>query len=164
MVLLWETVLRLIDSLWLAIAACCAFGMHHLTVDDHAPEPAWTTRAKVLRVIDGDTLEVEVRRVFRVRMLDCWAPESRSDPRLNEAKRAAEKSRGQAAKENLARLASGKEVTVQIPLSGDGDVSKVWTMGRVLGRVWLVEQPDKSLSVQQVEAGHATTEKPEELR
>jgi hypothetical protein len=37
-------------------------------------------------------------------------------------------------------------------------------MGRVLGHVWLVDHPEKSLSVQQVEAGHATASKPEELR
>jgi len=129
-----------------------------------APEPAWTTRARVLRVIDGDTLEVEVRRVFRVRMLGCWAPESKQDPRLPESKREAEKRRGLAAKANLIHLAEGKDVTVQIPLSPDGDVSKVWTMGRVLGRVWLVSDPAESLSERQVREGFATTEKREELK
>ncbi len=129
-----------------------------------APSPSWTTRAKVLRVIDGDTLEVEIRRVVRVRMLDCWAPESKQDPRLPDSRRQAEKAKGQAAKQNLNSLANGREVIVSVPLSDDGDVAKSMTMGRVLGHVWLVDHPEKSLSVQQVEAGHATTEKPEELR
>jgi endonuclease YncB( thermonuclease family) len=97
-------------------------------------------------------------------MLDCWAPESRRDPRLDESRQQAEKAKGQAAKENLISLANGREVIVSVPLSADGDLAKVWTMGRVLGHVWLVDQPEKSLSVQQVEAGHATKEKREELR
>lgn len=42
-----------------------------------APSPSWTTRAKVLRVIDGDTVEVEIRRTVRVRMLGCWSPEKK---------------------------------------------------------------------------------------
>ena len=53
---------------------------------------------------------------------------------------------------------------MSVPLSDDGDMAKFMTMGRVLGYVWLVDHPEKSLSAQQVEAGHATTEKPEELR
>lgn len=133
-------------------------------VQQSAPSPAWTTRANVTRVIDGDTLEIEVRRTFRVRLLDCWCAESRRDPRLPESKQSAEKAKGQAAKENLNSLANGREVIVSVPLSADGDLAKVWTMGRVLGHVWLADQPDKSLSVQQVEAGHATKEKREELR
>lgn len=135
-----------------------------LVADHKAPEPSWTTRAKVLRVIDGDTLEVEIRRVVRVRMLDCWAPESKQDPRVPEINRLMQKAKGQASKTNLIRLADGQDVTVQIPLDSDGDIAKSMTMGRVLGHVWLVDHPEKSLSVQQVEAGHATTEKPEELR
>jgi endonuclease YncB( thermonuclease family) len=135
-----------------------------LVADQNAPSPSWTTRAKVLRVIDGDTLEVEIRRVVRVRMLDCWAPESRRDPRLDESRQQAEKAKGQAAKENLISLANGREVIVSVPMAADGDVSKMWTMGRVLGWVWLADHPEKSLSAQQVEAGHAVTTKPEELR
>ncbi len=148
-----------------AVLAFLSFGV--ALVADHnrqAPTPSWTTRGKVLRVIDGDTLEVEIRRTVRVRMLDCWAPESKQDPRLPEARRAAEKTKGQAARQNLNSLANGREVIVSVPLSDDGDIARSMTMGRVLGNVWLVDHPEKSLSVQQVEAGHATKEKPEELR
>jgi endonuclease YncB( thermonuclease family) len=125
------------------------------------PQPAWTTPAKVLRVIDGDTLEIEVRRVIRVRMLDCWAPESKLDPRLPEAQREAEKQAGQAAKANLQRLADGREVIVQIP--GDVDLAKAITMGRWLGRVWL-KGDGESLSEKQVKGGFATVKKREELK
>ena len=178
--------MKFTDVLFLALAAVAAFGMHLLTettaaVEDRpvfapssptspaavtlsAPEPQWTTQAQVLRVIDGDTIEVEVKRTFRVRMLDCWAPESRRDPRRKPEEQAEEKAKGQASKEHLTALAEGKTVVVSIPLPEDGDVAKIWTMGRVLGRVWLLDRPGKSLSVQQVEAGHATETKPGELK
>jgi len=133
-------------------------------VVETAPEPSWTTRARVIRIIDGDTIEVEIRRVFRVRLLDCWAPESRQDPRVPENRRAIEKQKGQDAKEYLIRLSDGADVVVQIPLTADGDVSKVWTMGRVLGRVWLTTNPAQSINRMMVAAGHATTTKPDELK
>jgi endonuclease YncB( thermonuclease family) len=34
-----------------------------------APQPGWTTEAKVVRVIDADTLEVEVVRRFAIRLV-----------------------------------------------------------------------------------------------
>jgi len=147
------------------VAVFTAMAFLALVAAEHsAPSPSWTTAAKVVRVIDGDTLEVEVRRVLRVRMLDCWAPESRRDPRLDESQRSSEKAKGQAAKEHLISLANGREVIVSVPMAADGDLSSPWTMGRVLGHVWLTDQPDKSLSVRQVEAGHATKSKPENLK
>ena len=145
-------------------ALCCGvLGLLTLAVD-RAPQPAWTTQATVVRVIDGDTIEVEFRRKLRVRLLDCWAPESRRDPRLDESQQATEKARGQAAKEALNSLANGREVIVSVPMAADGDLSTPWTMGRVLGHVWLADQPEKSLSQIQVEAGHASKTKPETLR
>lgn len=126
-----------------------------------SPEPSWTTAAKVTRIIDGDTLEVEVSRVLRIRLLDCWAPESKNDPRIPESKQAAEKKAGLAAKANLEKLAIGKDVIVQIP--SDVDVAKSVTMGRFLGRVWIVGDGE-SLSEKQVSGGFATKAKREELK
>lgn len=142
-------------AVWIAAAAA------YLTpaATQTAPEPNWTTRAVVTRVIDGDTVEVEIRRTLRVRMLDCWAQESRHDPRLPESERDAARERGQAAKAHLQQLADGRAVTVQIPLDPGGDVSRAITMGRVLGRVWLVDDPGESLAEKQVKAGHATAER-----
>jgi micrococcal nuclease len=47
-----------------------------------APAPAWTYRAEVTRVIDGDTLELDVDLGFyvhlqhtRIRVLGLWSPE-----------------------------------------------------------------------------------------
>jgi len=127
-----------------------------------APETGWTTRAVVTRVIDGDTLEVETRKVLRIRLLDCWAPESRIDPRIPEDEQLEEKERGLRSKERLEEIAGGKEVIVHIPL--DGDLSQVITMGRLLGRVWLADDPTESLSEKQVRGGYATKTKPEYLK
>ena len=125
------------------------------------PAPGWTTEAKCLRVIDGDTLEVEVRRVIRVRMLDCWAPESKRDSRISQADRETEKFAGQASKENLRQLCEGKDVIVQIP--SNVDVAKAITMGRWLGKVWL-EGDGESLSEKQVRGGFAEVTKPERVK
>jgi hypothetical protein len=47
-----------------------------------------------------------------------------------------------------------------VMFDGSGDVSKLWTMGRVLGFIW-VDGSDASLNAMQVESGHATKEKQE---
>lgn len=36
--------------------------------DDNAPDPGWTTEVEITRIIDADTVEVEVRRRFTVRL------------------------------------------------------------------------------------------------
>lgn len=125
------------------------------------PKPSWTTKGEVIAVHDGDTLTIRVTRDIRVRLLDCWAPETHMDGRLPEAKQAAEKKAGLKAKEDLKALALGKPVILQVPTSED--LLKSTTMGRVLGRVWL-EGDDESLSEKQVKSGNATKVKREELR
>jgi endonuclease YncB( thermonuclease family) len=37
-------------------------------VEDNTPRDGWTTEVDVVRIIDGDTMEVEIRRRFRVRL------------------------------------------------------------------------------------------------
>jgi len=125
------------------------------------PEPSWTTKATVISTVDGDTLDLEIRRTIRVRLLDCWAPETHLDGRLPESQRAAEKAAGLKSKEALTALAMGKPVILQVPTSED--LLKSTTMGRVLGRVWL-EGDDESLSEKQVKSGNATKVKREELK
>lgn len=113
------------------------------------PEPGWCTAGVVRRVIDGDTLVVELRRVVHVRLLECWAPESRTtDPE--------EKQRGLAAKANMQQLAADKECLVFIPADAHGNLSHEFTMGRVLGYVYV---DGRDLSEAQREAGHATATK-----
>jgi endonuclease YncB( thermonuclease family) len=125
------------------------------------PALGWTTQARCIRVIDGDTIEVEVRRVIRVRMLDCWAPESRIDARLPEAAQTAEKQSGIASRENLRQLCEGRDVIVQIP--SHVEVAKAITLNRWLANVW-IEGDGESLAEKQVKGGFAETTKPERLK
>ncbi len=126
------------------------------------PQPGWITVGKVVRVPDGDTVDVEIRRRVRVRLRDCWAEESRRDPRIkNRIDRDAAKLRGIAAKEHLRRVALGKRCVLMIPTQTDGDdttsdVGDVFSLSRALGRVWVDGQ---DLSELQVERGYATRTK-----
>ena len=135
-----------------------------------APEPGWTTAGKVTGVIDGDTVEIEVVRRIRVRLSDCWAPESRLDPRIqDEAKREGAKRLGQLAKSHLQILAQGRQCRLVIPtaIQADGitqDPAGSLTLGRAIGYVW-IDGPDGSwvsLSDVMVAAGYAGRTKAEQ--
>lgn len=114
------------------------------------PATGWTTAARITEVYDGDTVTVEVTRRFRVRLLDCWAPEIRT-------RDAAEKARGLQAAAFLTELAEGREAVLHVPLDGI-DAAGAWSMGRILGHLWLPGD-DRPLSEHMVRAGHATREK-----
>ena len=91
--------------------------------------------ATVVRVVDGDTLDVDVSGVLpggrpvrvRVRLLDCWAPE-RGDP---------EGPGATAALESLCPV--GDAVTLRVPMlavpGSPPDLARSLTFGRVLARV-----------------------------
>ena len=122
-----------------------------LCVAFYEPQPpanSLTLDARCIRVIDGDTIEVESKVVYRVRILDCWAPESRTSDVV-------EKQRGLRSKARMVQLVDGKPVRVSIPLTGD--LTDSATLGRVLGHVWL---DDKSLAEIMVAEGLATKTKP----
>ena len=110
-----------------------------------APPAGWTTQATVTRVLDGDTLEVEITRKLKVRLLDCWAPEKRE-------------AAGPASTANLKRLIGDGEITLMIPVRSS-KVEDVWTFGRVLGYVWSKADADWSVNEMQVRQGHATRNK-----
>lgn len=110
------------------------------------PRPAMVYVGHVYNVVDGDTIDVEVSYSFRVRLLDCWAPEKHGDS----------KAEGMASMRNLVKLAAGKDCVVEIPMGTD--VKKSLSLDRMLGRVWVKGQ-DSDLSSQQVEGGFATREK-----
>ena len=120
-----------------------------------APPVGWSTDADLLRIVDGDTLDVSICLVVRVRLIDCWAPETRTLD-LNE------KRRGQAAKLYLQNLVDERRVRVHIP--GRRRLSDMLTMDRVLGRVWLIDNgapAARDLSTMMIAAGHATRVKEE---
>ena len=124
------------------------------------PDPGWTTRGIISRVIDGDTVEVTIKRTLRVRLQDCWAPETRLDPGVPPIDREAAKLRGIASAEHLRRVADGHECMLHIPTHlADGetqDIGGSFSMGRAIGRVWI---NGTDLAELQVRKGYATREK-----
>lgn len=115
-----------------------------------APQTGWTTKAKVVNVVDGDTVDVEIRRTVRVRLIDCWAPECRT-------RNIQEKVAGIAASNALKTLLPiNAEVTLQIPTNEHTDIAHIITMGRVLGHIW---NKDTDVAKEMVELGHATVNK-----
>jgi endonuclease YncB( thermonuclease family) len=127
------------------------------------PEPGWTTAGRIVNVIDGDTVEVEIVRRIRVRLIDCWVPESRLDPRITDPeKRDAAKYMGQVAKAHLQLVAKGRLCRLVIPtvVEGNGvtqDPADSLTMGRAIGAVYIegLSGGWVSLSEIMVADGHA---------
>jgi endonuclease YncB( thermonuclease family) len=121
---------------------------HTLCVQDarSAPPPyGLTAHGKIVNVVDGDTIDVEVRYVVRVRLRDCWVPDD--DEPVNEQ-----------AEEDLAAYAGGKPVVLHIPTHKARGFADLLTLNRVLGEVWKVGD-DESLSQWQVRLGNASTKK-----
>lgn len=76
-----------------------------------------------ITVIDGDTVEVEVKYRMRVRLIDCWAPETRGPQKV----------KGERAKKAMEKICQGKDGLIQIPWHDD--VGKMTSMGRVLASI-----------------------------
>ena len=110
----------------------------------------WTYRAKVVRVIDGDTVDVDVDLGFgiwqkneRVRIMGIDTPESRTRNKI-------EKKFGLAAKAKLKSLL-GKKTVLKTTINKKG-VDMKGKFGRVLGDFLL---NDKSVAKIMCEEGHA---------
>tara|TARA_R110000824_G_scaffold162282_5_gene337929 strand:- start:833 stop:1216 length:384 start_codon:yes stop_codon:yes gene_type:complete len=124
------------------------------------PPKGITTDCKVVRVVDGDTVDIEVTRTLRIRLLDCWAPETRTtDP--------VEKTKGLESKKYLHNLLNerfyndlaarkAKKITLFIPADEKGEIKDNFTFSRVLGRLFVSGQDVSELMVA---AGKATAEK-----
>lgn len=122
---------------------------------EQRPEPGVMRRCRVVEVYDGDTVTLELITPLRLRLIDCWAPEIRT-------KDDKEKALGNASKLHLQGLAEGKEGHVFIPLQNVDRLDDILTLGRVLGCVWIEDDPE-SLSQKQVAAELASTTKGGEL-
>ena len=107
----------------------------------------YTTKGRVVHVVDGDTVDIEIRKRVRVRLLKCWAPE------LHGSRRNA----GLASRENLKELCEGKLVKLHIPADEEGELASRFTFGRVLGFVYL--EDDTNVSDLMVDSGHAARTK-----
>lgn len=114
------------------------------------PATGYVTDCEIVRVIDGDTVVVEMKTTLNIRLLDCWAPESRTT-------NAAEKIKGLAAKKHLQDLITTQpQATLFVPLTGD--LTDAITLGRALGYIWR-KGNTVTLNQQQVDARHATLTK-----
>lgn len=121
-------------------------------LSDSAPKAAITLPCEIIEWHDGDTGTVRVTLDVRVRLIDCWAPEIRG-----KNVSAAEKARGQESLKSVLSLAPvGSKGLMEVPLEGRDRSDDVFTMGRLLARVWV---NGKDVSASQVDAGHATKEK-----
>lgn len=130
------------DCILLMVAAVC-----FMQAFADAPPAGITTVATVDRVIDGDTIHVSVTKTFRVRILDCWAPETRGENR----------DAGIESKRHLQSIIpQGSKITVHIPAGRT--VGDSLSFGRVLADVY---RGNDSVAEMMVEAGQATRERPE---
>tara|TARA_R100000306_G_C4252360_1_gene81075 strand:+ start:86 stop:454 length:369 start_codon:yes stop_codon:yes gene_type:complete len=104
---------------------------------------------KLERVVDGDTIDVNIDLGFqvwhkaRVRMLGIDTPESRT-------RNLEEKALGLASKARLKELLKGKKVTIECS-------KEKGKFGRVLAIVWTVDKEGKEIDInsQLIEEGHA---------
>lgn len=113
------------------------------------PAAGWTTEAKLVRVIDGDTVEVSVERRFVVRLLDCWAPETRTRDKD-------EKLAGLESRDNLVDLIGDEPLLLLHVPAESPEFDERFTFGRILGRLYT---DAGEVSALQVAAGHATRTK-----
>ena len=124
------------------------------------PPIGFTTKVNVVKVIDGDTLDVEITRRIRVRLKDCWCPETRT-------RDLKEKERGLKAKRHLKDILSldtgffswrskNHEVVLFIPADKEGDIKDIFTFGRVVGNIFV---DGEDVSDRMIKDGHATREK-----
>ncbi len=111
-------------------------------------EPAYLYKATVVRVVDGDTVDVDIDLGFytwikkqRIRMVGIDAPEPRGEG----------KEAGIAATAFLKNLIEGKEIIIRTIKAKDGGDSR-GKYGRWLGRLFI-----NGLDVNQhmIDAGHA---------
>lgn len=114
---------------------------------------------RLSRVVDGDTVELRLydpvakqdgMHKFRVRLIDCWAPEIKGP----------ERARGQASAEFLTELlgkGADEGLTLWVELKGGMDIVRLLTtMGRVLGRLFVGDEEVSPIMVRQ---GYATQTK-----
>jgi len=118
-----------------------------------SPAPRITVPGRVVNVIDGDTVDVEVSLVVRVRLLaddtrGCWAPESRT-------KNLAEKKLGLAAKQAMIEMALDQPCLLDIPLKSPRLIDHM-TLERMLAIVYV---RGKSVGAVQIENKRASSTK-----
>jgi len=130
--------------LYLTIAvACLVLVIMQLRAIGDEKGPVLRVPCRVVEVVDGDTVTVEITLQARVRLLDCWAPENGTPE-------------GDAATRYVKRIVDQKDVVLEVDIASTRRLDDAFTFGRLLGRVYL---NGRDLSEQIVLAGHATKAK-----
>ena len=123
------------------------------------PPAGLTTKVVVTNVVDGDTIDVQIIKTIRVRLKDCWCPETRT-------RDLEEKEKGLAAKAHIKTLlgeqelyfgeSKYKQAILHIPADEDDDIKDILTLNRILGYIFVDGQ---DVSSKMVADGHATKTK-----
>ena len=129
-------------TLWLTLWQIRLIGGQE-AVPAPTTEPVMRIPCKVIEVVDGDTVTVEVTLRARVRLVDCWADE-RNTPE------------GSAAQRYLQQVALQKEGLLEVEIVGMQRLDDAFSFGRILGRIY-IDGADVSQRV--VRAGHAKASK-----
>lgn len=151
-----------VTALLLGVVAFCAGSRG----EGVAPRSGLIVPCEIVEWHDGDTGTVRVSIDVRVRLLDCWAPETKgrglteAEKKLSKdeqksvlSKIAAEKQRGIESLRSVSQIAPvGSRGQLEIPFAGVERSDDLFTLGRVLGRVWI---DGRDVSVLQVDSGHA---------
>ena len=116
-------------------------------VEIETPRAGWTTEVKITRIIDADTIEVEVRRRFSVRLAH---PASKGLIFDTPEKNTEIGKRAIAYLKDRLNSFTGK-VTLFIPFGNNDVLMDFSSFSRVIGEIWL----DKTrLTSILIEAGH----------
>ena len=88
---------------------------------------------RIDRVVDGDTVDIAITRIVRIRLRDCWAPESKRTKR-----HPSEKALGLIADKTLQGMAPvGAKCFLYVETDGDEDIGDGLTFSRPVGRLWI---------------------------
>lgn len=94
-----------------------------VVVNVEPPELGTYWPCRIVRVLDGDTLDVSVTKIYRIRLNACWAPEIHGP----------QKEDGLRSKAYLEKLAKDKTAVVIIPWQDEA--KDELTLNRYLGRI-----------------------------
>ncbi len=95
------------------------------------PENGYTTEATVVRVVDGDTVEVEIRRRFIIRLTD-----DQRTPYWNVEEKTTELGKQAICFLNKI-LYWGKKVKVFIPTNNPENLMDFNSFSRIVGKIWV---------------------------
>ena len=136
-----------------------------------APPLGFVFECKPIRVLDGDTIEVQTPHLFfplTLRLVDCWCPESKINAQIRkrfgvEAARL-EKECGLASKKALSEMmdkvkSSGVPLRAKIELLPGVPIMKQNTFDRWPGWLWLPSAPGSLVNEAMVESGLADATK-----